>query len=186
MMGVGRHALDAEQQVWSAGETVSVSPFQRLDGISHGVPKRRPAAARTRSVNALMAVVIEIDIGQRGKQAVHQKAVGLSASGGPGLAVGQLDQARTSSSSCSVGGLRLLAAYAGAYAAFVASGLLALKAKHFGQRSCSSLFRRAQPDWARLHLLLAFPVSAALYRPRCLLLTLAAPRPIIRKMCRTV
>ena len=55
------------------------------------------------------------------------------------------------------GGIRLLAAYAGAHAALVASGLLALKAKHLRQRSYSSLFRRAQPDWARLHLLLALP-----------------------------
>ena len=69
----------------------------------------------------------------------------------------KLDQGAASSSSCSAAVSGCLPHTPVLHAALVASGLLALKAKHLRQRSYSSLFWRAQPDWARLHLLLALP-----------------------------
>ena len=157
MMGVGCHALHDRRASVERRLTRSVSPFQSATtGISHGVPKgalRSPDDPGEKY--APMDGVIKIDIGQRGEQAVHQKAVGLRRPVVPGCC-GKLDQG-ADQLILQCGSIRLLAAYAGAHAALVAGGLLALKAKHLRQRSYSSLFRRAQPDWARLHLLLAFP-----------------------------
>ena len=76
--------------------TRSVSPFQRLR-VSHGVPKGA-CAARTRASKRTDGGVIKIDIGQRGEQTVHQQAVDLVASGGPGLLSASWIRAQISSS----------------------------------------------------------------------------------------
>lgn len=152
MMGVGCHALHAEEQGGAQADKVRLA-LPEAEGLARRAEGclRRPDPGEKCTDGG----VIKIDIGQRGEQAVHQKAVGLRRPVVPGCC-GKLDQG-ADQLILQCGSIRLLAAYAGAHAALVAGGLLALKAKHLRQRSYSSLFRRAQPDWARLHLLLAFP-----------------------------
>ena len=132
MVGVGGHALEAEQQRGAKGDKIRF-------------PLPEPGCVLLRVKNAVRAQcvvdpvgegadggIIKIYVGQGRKQSVRQKL-----RDGGGLLVFAETGFRKQDQPADqlllqMGGLGLLAAYAGADTAAAAGGLLALKAKHFG------------------------------------------------------
>ena len=130
VVGVGRHALHAEEQRAAQGHHVRVAPPQPPRVYLRQLMRRllRPADI------APQGLVVEIHVGQRGEQAVRQQAGDLRREltlFGAGLR--QVDQ-RADQMILQIGGLGLLSADAGADAAAVARRLLALETEHFRHR----------------------------------------------------
>ena len=135
MVGIGGHALHAEEQCGTQGDDVRLA----LPKIDH----RRFAAAQMLTLRcdpvgeAADGGVVEVHVGQRGEKPVHQQAGRLAAVLAPALrGLRQPDQL-TEQVILQIGGFGLLAAYAGADAALVAGGLLALETKHVGHADTS-------------------------------------------------
>ena len=126
-MGVGGHALHAEQQGGAQRDDVRLA----LPQVDH----RRLAAAQTvalrrDAVGAADGVVIEVDVGQRGEQAVYQQAGRLRRVLPAALRRLRKADELGDELILQMGGGGLLAAHAGADAALVAGSLLALETKH--------------------------------------------------------
>ena len=130
VVGVGGHALHAEQQRGAQGDDVRLAlPKRRY---------RRSTAAQTLTLRydavgeAADGGVVEVHVGQRGEKPVHQQAGCLAAVLAPLLCgLRQADQL-AKQFILQIGGVWLLTAYAGADTALVAGGLLALETKHVG------------------------------------------------------
>ena len=84
-------------------------------------------------------LVVEIHVGEGGKQPVRQKTVGMA--GAAGGADGGFRQTNQPADQLvlEIGSVRLFAADAGADAALVPGGLLALIAKHIGHENSSRI-----------------------------------------------
>ena len=131
MVGVGRHAFQTEQQRGAEGDRIRLALPEPAGVIFAAVAAH---AAAQLSVypggEGPDGIVVKIDVGQGREQAVRQKAGDLLGMLPLALAgVCQPDQA-ADKGILQIGGLRLLAAHAGADAAAVSRRLLALKAKH--------------------------------------------------------
>ena len=131
VVGVGRHALQTEQQRGAEGDRVCLALPEPAGVLFTAVAAHAAAQLGVHpGGEGPNGIVVKIDVGQGREQAVRQKAgdllgvLPLALTG-----VCQPDQA-ADEGILQIGCLRLLAAHAGADAAAVSRRLLALKAKH--------------------------------------------------------
>ena len=128
VMGVGGHALHAEQQGGAQRDDVRLALPQvdhRCLAAAQTVALRRDAVGE-----AADGVVIEVDVGQRGEQTVYQQAGRLRRVLPAALRRLRKADELGDELILQMGGGGLLAAHAGADAALVAGSLLALETKH--------------------------------------------------------
>ena len=129
VVGVGGHALQAEEKRGAEGNGVGIS-LPKLHKGSVPAAQLLPLGDDP-LCEAADGGAIKIHVGEGGEQTVHEQAVGL-----PGAAaafLGGLGQAHQLIEQLilEIGGFGLLAAHTRADAAGASGGLLTLKAKHF-------------------------------------------------------
>ena len=129
VVGVGRHALHAEQQGGAEGDDVRL-PLPQGEGAAEAPAPQLGGLVLRPARKVPDGGVVKVHIGQGGEQPVRQQAQSLAVrrSGGLGR-LGQADQGLYQAV-LEQGSVRLLAAYAHLGAALAPGGLLALETEH--------------------------------------------------------
>ena len=131
VVGVGRHALQSEQQRGAQGNHIRLPPPEPAAILLRHrcLPLPQPSLHPLRK--GADGAAVKVHVGEGGKQAVRQQTGDLPGVLSPFFADFRQTDEAAHKGILQIGGFRLLAAHPGADAAAAPRRLLALKAKHF-------------------------------------------------------